>query len=52
MALIVLASRAWQPPAKAPDERRSTNNVANDFYDLGRFYFDKATGKDYETATN
>ena len=52
LALIVLASRMWQPPAGPKAEKRSTNNVANDFYDLGRFYFDKATGKDYETATN
>ena len=42
VAPIVMASRAWLPPPANPEpQKRSTNSIANDQYDLGRGYYRK-----------
>ena len=51
LTLIALVSRVWQPPAKTQIEKRSTNGVANDFYDLGRYACEKNNKKDIRTST-
>jgi tetratricopeptide (TPR) repeat protein len=41
LTLIALVSRVWQPPANPEFGKRSTNSVANDWYDIGRTHYQK-----------
>ena len=50
LTLIVLAGRVRTPPVNQAIEKRSADEVANGFYKLGRHYFEKNTGNDFETA--
>jgi serine/threonine protein kinase/Tfp pilus assembly protein PilF len=50
LSLVLLASRVRPPRVSQAIEKRSTNEVANRFYDLGRHFFEKNTAKDLEAA--
>ncbi len=50
LGLILLVSRFLLPSVAPPVEKRSTNDVANRFYDLGRFYYEKTTAEGFQTA--
>ena len=50
LTLIVLASRGRQSSPAPQVEKRSTNQVANRLYDLGRYYLEKNTRLDLDRA--
>lgn len=49
-ALLVLASRWGQRPGNVEADKRSTNQVANDLYDIGRSHYVKNTQVEIDKA--
>jgi len=50
LALLALANHALHPATAPYVEKRSTNSLANEFYDRGRTYFDQFTSNDLAQA--
>jgi serine/threonine protein kinase len=52
LGLIELASRIRQPSPARYDEKRSTNDLANRYFDLGKTHFDIFRGTNFQVASD
>jgi serine/threonine protein kinase len=52
LALVVMASRVHQKATTVRPERRSTNEVANNLFDLGKAHFDQFNETNFQVAAD